>query len=695
MLQGLTVLEMGDRTGVRACGALFAQLGARVVSLATPTSFVTPIQRAQLMRGKEARHWDGNATNVAELRLLLVDCHIVLTSQDMPLADADALQCVLSEFAHLHIVDIVAARASGSDAGEFVGLSDLALQALSGMMETTGMPDGPPVAVDGQPLELIAGLHAFAAALACVYASGRAGQRANVNLMDCAISSHAVFVSKLTEQPDALAKRSGNRHQLASPWNIFAVADGWLLICMASEIQWQRVCGLMGTPDLATEAGFDSGAARQQNIDAVEAKVQEWVGSMTGDQVSAVLLDAGIPCGAVAPVDQYPREPNLAHRGLLTSSMTDGLNVFGVDGLFKNESDTRPIDAERDDATADDTVADPAQPSCNAAPLTGVRVVEIGQFTTAPLAGRYLAQLGAEVIKVESPAGEAMRAWMPQRHGVGTFFVVNNTGKRSVALDLKSSADMAKLRALVASADVLIENLKPGALAKMGLSVELAHELKPDLVYCAVSGFGHDSIYPGRPAYDTVIQAMSGLMQQTRAEGVPVKTGMSAADVMGANVAVGAIIAALVARRRAELAQFIDISMQDVAAWSTQLTWNDEPSVYERSAVVECRDGYVLVEDLSSVEMVRAQADTSTEAQPTQAQLSAEFAGKVHPIRTLNQVLELEIGATNVLELCDAKGRSWPVLRNPIEFLKTPICYAPMLGDLGDDDELLRDLTTR
>ena len=173
------------------------------------------------------------------------------------------------------------------------------------------------------------------------------------------------------------------------------------------------------------------------------------------------------------------------------------------------------------------------------------------------------AQLGAEVIKVESPDGSRCAHGCLNDTALGHFFVVNNTGKRSVALNLKLGIEGDQLRQLVRAADVLIENLKPGALARMGLSVEQVHALNPRCV-CAVTGFGHDSIYPGRPAYDTVIQAMSGLMAQTRAEGVPVKTGMSAADVMGANMATGAVIAGLLARSHGAGPQFIDISMQDV-----------------------------------------------------------------------------------------------------------------------------------
>ena len=674
-LAHIHVIELGQRTSVRAAGALLSQLGAHVIAYENEQHSLSPSQMAQLMAGKIRAPWEGVAE--ADLEAQLADAHIVLLSSDQPLSQAERVNDLLRAHPHLHIVDIVAER----DAEHFLDqlLSDVALQALSGMMETTGMPDGPPVLVDGQPLELIAGLHAMTAALASLYAG--VPQRAVVNLMDCAISSHAVFVSKLTEEPDAAATRSGNRHQLASPWNIFQAKNGWLLICMASESQWQRVCELMGRAELAYQPGFDSGTARQQNIAAVEAVMQAWVQTMTVAEVSAVLLGVGIPCGAVAPVDQYPREPNMAHRGLV--GMLPG-GVFGIDRLFHIHA---PLSNPAVPIALDGVTPGGAEGGSLAAvqaPLRGVRVVEVGQFTTAPLTGRYLAQLGAEVIKVESPDGEPMRAWMPQRHGVGTFFVVNNTGKRSVALNLKLESELDQLRQLVRTADVLIENLKPGALARMGLSVEQVHALNPRCVYCAVTGFGHDSIYPGRPAYDTVIQAMSGLMAQTRAEGVPVKTGMSAADVMGANMATGAVIAGLLARSHGAGPQFIDISMQDVAAWACHLTWNAVPAVYDTTAVVPCADGYVLVEDVALADRVRTAASTQR-----REELAQQFSAKVWPIRTLTEVLRMPQGVSSVLEVTDSYGDAWPVLRNPITLQRTPLVHDPVLSALGADNTTL------
>ncbi len=160
-------------------------------------------------------------------------------------------------------------------------------------------------------------------------------------------------------------------------------------------------------------------------------------------------------------------------------------------------------------------------------PLAGVRVVELGQYTTVPLVGRHLASLGAEVIKVEPMEGDAARQWAPHRDGTSYFFVMSNSGKRSLGVDLRSPQGADFFRRLLRTADVLIENMKPGSLARLGLSQAALAALNSRLVYVAITGFGADSAYTERPAFDTVVQAMCGIMDVTRSGDTPLKAGIS------------------------------------------------------------------------------------------------------------------------------------------------------------------------
>src|SRR3546814_2123375 len=150
---------------------------------------------------------------------------------------------------------------------------------------------------------------------------------------------------------------------------------------------------------------------------------------------------------------------------------------------------------------------------------------------------------------------------------------MNNANKRSCEIDLRTEVGRESFARLVRQADVLIENLKPGSLARRGFGADVLQSLNPRLVYCAISGFGQASAYPGRPAFDTVVQAMSGLMDVTRADGVPTKLGISVADTAGGIAGLLAVLAGLEQRRHTGVGMMLDLAMHDVATWMTPTAW--------------------------------------------------------------------------------------------------------------------------
>jgi len=201
-------------------------------------------------------------------------------------------------------------------------------------------------------------------------------------------------------------------------------------------------------------------------------------------------------------------------------------------------------------------------------PLEGVRVLDLSRVLAGPYATMMLADLGADVLKVEYPErGDDTRHWGPPfAGGESAYFLSVNRNKRSVGVDLKSEAGLEKVKELAASADVLIENMRRGALAKMGLGYEVLKELNPGLVYCSITGFG-----PGpdedRPGYDFLIQARGGIMGITGFE-EPTKVGVAAADMVCGLQAALAVLAALY--RRAETG---DGARVEVPLFESQLSW--------------------------------------------------------------------------------------------------------------------------
>lgn len=206
-----------------------------------------------------------------------------------------------------------------------------------------------------------------------------------------------------------------------------------------------------------------------------------------------------------------------------------------------------------------------------AAPLAGIKVLELARILAGPWAGQLLADLGAEVIKVESAAGDDTRAWGPPfvENCDGTrdaaYFHAANRGKTSEIVDFTSPDGQARVKELACGADVLIENFKVGGLVKYGLDYPTLASLNPRLVYCSITGFGQDGPYAQRPGYDFVVQAMSGIMDLTGdPAGAPQKIGVAYADILSGLYAVIGIQAALAERLRSGRGQQIDIALLDV-----------------------------------------------------------------------------------------------------------------------------------
>ncbi|UVK47376.1 CoA transferase [Mesorhizobium sp. AR07] len=199
--------------------------------------------------------------------------------------------------------------------------------------------------------------------------------------------------------------------------------------------------------------------------------------------------------------------------------------------------------------------------------LSGIRVLDLTNVLAGPYCAYQLALLGADVIKVEAPQGGDLARQLggsPELNGagMGTSFLAQNAGKRSVVLDLKKPADRERFLDLVASADALVENFRPGVMDRLGLGHEALKVVRPGLVYCAISGFGQTGPMRDNPAYDQIIQGLSGIMSITGTpETAPLRVGYPVADTLGGLVGAFAVAAALVRQRTGGEGAFLDVSM--------------------------------------------------------------------------------------------------------------------------------------
>ncbi|MEN8840020.1 MAG: CaiB/BaiF CoA-transferase family protein [Octadecabacter sp.] len=247
-------------------------------------------------------------------------------------------------------------------------------------------------------------------------------------------------------------------------------------------------------------------------------------------------------------------------------------------------------------------------------PLAGLKVVELARILAGPWAGQLLADLGAEVIKVEAPSGDDTRTWGPpfiehDGESSAAYFHGCNRGKKSVVIDFRTDDGKAALLKLLGDADVVIENFKVGGLAKYGLDYATLKESHPRLIYCSITGFGQDGPYAARAGYDYIIQGMSGLMSVTgEPDGQPQKVGVAVTDILTGLYASNAILAAVHQRHQTGRGQQIDLALLDVAVATTanqamnylatgkppERLGNAHPNIVPYQ-VFECSDGHVII----------------------------------------------------------------------------------------------------
>lgn len=384
----------------------------------------------------------------------------------------------------------------------------------------------------------------------------------------------------------------------------------------------------------------------------------------------------------------------------------------------------------------------------NTMPLAGVRVLELARVLAGPWAGQLLADLGAEVIKVERPgAGDDTRAWGPPfvrgQNGEtldSAYYHATNRGKRSVVADFETEEGQSLVRALAREADVLIENFKLGGLKPFALDYDSLQAINPRLVYCSITGFGQTGPYAPRPGYDFLIQAMGGIMHITgEPEREPMKIGVAFADVFTGLYAVIAVQAALMERERSGQGQHIDMSLLDVlvgvlanqalnylvSGVSPKRMGNAHPNVVPYQ-VFPTADGHVVIAVGNDTQFLRLcdvlvlpelAADRRYQSNAgrvaartelvasvaartirmTRAELLSALekagvpAGPIHNIAEVFADPQVVARAMRLdLPAPDAAAGTVPGVRTPVLFSRTPLSYQQPSPRLGADTEALR-----
>jgi crotonobetainyl-CoA:carnitine CoA-transferase CaiB-like acyl-CoA transferase len=379
---------------------------------------------------------------------------------------------------------------------------DALIQAMSGVAFGFGMPQGPPILAQGHGPQIVAGLTSFIAAMGALMSAPRP-RRIDVNVLEAALC--------FTEPGAVIASASGlqsgrlgpNRLSPTYPCQVYASADGHVGVTALIPAQWASLAGLIGRPELAGEVRYATTLARLEHADEIDAILGPVFAQQPTDHWISMADALRIPITPVPRPGAAPDVPHWRDRGTF-APLTDEPGA--------PRAPTLPFRMDWDG------VKSPRPFGPASAPLVGVRVADFSMGWAGPLAGRYLADLGADVLKIESTVRpDWWRGWEagepadPPLHELHLNFLAVNRGKRGLDLDLTTPGGLEDATAVIAASDVVIENLGPGVMERLGLGPQAQRALRPGIISISMPPFGRTGPLAGLRAYGSTVEHASGM----------------------------------------------------------------------------------------------------------------------------------------------------------------------------------------
>ena len=491
---------------------------------------------------------------------------------------------------------------------------DLVIQAVSGALSVTGEKGRPPAKM-GLPLaDEMSSLFAGIAVLAGIERRERtgAGCYLDTSMFDAGVSmlSYMANIYFATgESPSAL----GSAHPTIYPYNAFETSDGYIVVAPFTNAFWRKFCIAIGRAELGEDQKYKSFKERLAAREELEQILDPILKTRSTEQWCE-LFDAGdVPNGPVASIKQAVEMEQSRIRGLIAEfdhpvcgrqkTLGTPFHFHYPDGsayeipyrappvvgqhtksiledvLGYDSADVERLASARTIRTSDvpgqsssppklkpGTIGTAENDGRDELPLQGIRVIDLTRMLAGPYGTLILADLGADVIKVEEPRlGDPTRHNIPKIGEESTYFMAVNRGKRSIVLDLKSAHGREAVMSLIKTADVVIENFRPGVMDRLGLDYKELCRVKPDIILCSISGYGQTGPLRSKISFDLVNQAMAGTMSVTGEAGrPPVRVGLPAGDLGGGIYAAFGVLAALFARRRTGTGAHIDLALHDI-----------------------------------------------------------------------------------------------------------------------------------
>ena len=538
LLTGFRMVQLGRGSAAAVCGRLLADLGAAVVAIDPDNA--TPMAQ-YLNHGKAVAAGDAAAAAVAAADLIICEGG----PQELRARRHDP-ETLRRRNATARLVCVSPYGLTGPKADD--PATDLTLFFASGIARLlTGQVDN----LDEPPLRPVGGQSAFIGGLAAACAGMHAALLDRPALIDVSIEE-ALATMAIGELANAgLAGRSRPRKRVAdgngATVTILPASDGYVAISPREDRQWAAWLKVMGTPDWADDPRFAAKPDRVANWDALHALMSAWSRQHNKRWIAEQAQAAHVPSFPLREPAEQLGSAQLAHRGFYQSLGIAGQPVKAPGPPFGLHF------SERSDKAVE-TGAGPM-------PLSGVRVLDFSWVIAGPTATRYLAAMGAEVIKIEAPGrGDPGRT--------SELHTVLGQAKRGVVLDLKKPAAVAVARALAAKSDIVLENFATGVMDRLGLGAAALQEANPKLVYISASGLGRTGPEARAVAYGTLLQCYAGFAGLNRHPAVEPRVGFAWLDPMCGLMLAFIAAASLWHRRRGGAVARVDFSMIEAMLWT-------------------------------------------------------------------------------------------------------------------------------
>ncbi|MGY8678602.1 CoA transferase [Bradyrhizobium sp. UFLA05-153] len=616
VLSHLRVVEIGSSAATSYCARLFADFGANVQKVEPPAG--DPLRRAAPVTRSGQSAWfaflnfnksslivdASDQDAITRLTALIEDCDILVDGRDIDPADCPSIDIAAIRQRHPRLTYVEASwfGREGPYAG-FVA-TDSTVRALAGVIKLAGPAQGPPLHAPDFQTGILAGLWGFIAAASSALA-GVHGRSWSLSVFESSLALSEYQLFEAYERGSVMHRIGINRFWPNFPIGIYKTKKGWLGVTTITPIQWRAFCDMLDLTELRDDPALVLGADRLQHVEQIERLVIARLKKRTAQQWFAEGLRRKVPIVPVPEISDLLQDAEKTKRGAIVPVLV-GKEEGSTVGSMQRLTLTPPRRGGKVPAPGEQqTFASTRRPSISlksassgpsdagGPPLQGVRVVDFSMGWAGPLCTRTLADLGADVIKIEAiqypdwwRGVDRRAAYIEDQMYEKTMrFCMANRNKRGITLDLTRRRGRTLAKRLAAGADIVVDNYSADVLPKLGLGYDVLRILNPRLVMMSMSAFGTNSVHRNCRAYGSTLEQGSGLPSVVgNADGPPAMSHIAFGDAVGGLNGCAAVLVALIHARATGQGQFIDLAqiecmMPFAAPWITVHSIDGAPPV--------------------------------------------------------------------------------------------------------------------